>query len=610
MIRIVLALALLLSASAVASAQVRQSGNVTPGHVAKWTTTGIISDGGTAASGGITSLGVTASGSGICQNSDDIGAAGYQQICIGATTSGGGFLSVQNFGTATAQPFNLIVNGTQASVPTAQGPFVANDAACFLNTGGTIIDCGLKIVAGTVTSGAWGGTPIAVTFGGTGATTAGNARSNLGLGSISTQNSNAVAITGGTITGMPNPTVSSDVANKAYVDATSAGLKILAPSTLATAAVLPNTPTYANGASGVGATLTAGSNTTLTVDGTAAPLNTVVLVKNQASALQNGIYTVTTAGSGAAPWVLTRATYFDQAAEMTAGSYTLITSGVTNANASFVLATTVATVGSDAVTFFQFSGSTTTSISLAPAANYGFSLIASSAQVFPVPTFYPTTVDKTLAVDIVPNGSPSEISNQGFAWLDITDKDVYGNPSVALRVAHVGITSTAAVFGSKVYNGGGTTPVHIEVDGTNRVTIDSTGISFLSNPLPVSIGGTGDTGSAWTAYVPTVSSATGSCTSCSATGRYKTLGKTVWFSQQITITTNGSAASQIRTTLPPGLTPQTGFSASGGRSDATGPTLWALGVAGVGTLFIARYDGVYPGVDGATFSISGTYESQ
>ncbi len=44
--------------------------------------------------------------------------------------------------------------------------------------------------------------PVAVASGGTGATTAAGARTNLGLGSMATQNANAVAITGGTITGV------------------------------------------------------------------------------------------------------------------------------------------------------------------------------------------------------------------------------------------------------------------------------------------------------------------------------------------------------------------------------------------------------------------------
>lgn len=168
-----------------------------------------------------------------------------------------------------------------------------------------------------------------------------------------------VGFSAGTFTGLPNPTLNSDVANKQYVDATAQGLHVLATSTYATAAVLPNSPTYSNGASGVGATLTAGSNTTLTVDGNVGVLNDVVLVKNQASTFQNGIYKLTTVGSGAAAWVLTRVTYFDQAAEILAGSSTLITSGATNIGSTFVLQTTVVTVGTDAVVFNQFSTSRT-----------------------------------------------------------------------------------------------------------------------------------------------------------------------------------------------------------------------------------------------------------
>ena len=44
-------------------------------------------------------------------------------------------------------------------------------------------------------------TPIAIGNGGTNATTASAARTNLGLGTIATQASNAVALTGGTISG-------------------------------------------------------------------------------------------------------------------------------------------------------------------------------------------------------------------------------------------------------------------------------------------------------------------------------------------------------------------------------------------------------------------------
>jgi hypothetical protein len=48
----------------------------------------------------------------------------------------------------------------------------------------------------------WEGRTIGITGGGTGATTASGARSNLELGSMAVQNSNAVGVTGGSITGV------------------------------------------------------------------------------------------------------------------------------------------------------------------------------------------------------------------------------------------------------------------------------------------------------------------------------------------------------------------------------------------------------------------------
>jgi hypothetical protein len=87
--------------------------------------------------------------------------------------------------------------------------------------------------------------------------------------------------------------------------------------TVGTTAALPNTPTYANAAG----TLTSSVNSTLTVDGVVVALNQVVLVKDQATAAQNGIYTCTAAGSGAAAWVLTRIAGMNNAGVTGANNY-------------------------------------------------------------------------------------------------------------------------------------------------------------------------------------------------------------------------------------------------------------------------------------------------
>ena len=92
------------------------------------------------------------------------------------------------------------------------------------------------------------------------------------------------------------------------------------PVRLATNAVLPNSPSYSAGSagadgSGVGATLTATTYGRLVVDLQNANTGNRILVKNQGTATQNGVYTVTAQGSESEYWVLTRAADFD-------GSYT------------------------------------------------------------------------------------------------------------------------------------------------------------------------------------------------------------------------------------------------------------------------------------------------
>ena len=89
---------------------------------------------------------------------------------------------------------------------------------------------------------------------------------------------------------------------------------------VATTAVLPWTPTYDNGTSGVGATLTRSSNgTTGAIDGVAAAslvAGDYILVKNQAAQLQNGVYEITQQGTASLPYILTRVTEADTSAEL------------------------------------------------------------------------------------------------------------------------------------------------------------------------------------------------------------------------------------------------------------------------------------------------------
>jgi len=190
---------------------------------------------------------------------------------------------------------------------------------------------------------------------------------------------------------LATPTVSTDAATKQYVDDVAQGLNIHAASWAATTANL--NATYNNGTSGVGATLTnAGTQAAFTTDGVSPTVGQRILVKNQTTQSQNGIYTVTTVGSGSTNWVLTRATDFDSAVEIAGGDFTFVDTGTTLANTGWVNVDEVTTVGTDPIVFQQFSGAGTytasngvlltgTNFTFAPRSGYGLQTGASGAEI-------------------------------------------------------------------------------------------------------------------------------------------------------------------------------------------------------------------------------------
>ena len=145
------------------------------------------------------------------------------------------------------------------------------------------------------------------------------------------------------------------LANKAYVDQVAQGLDTKPSCRVATTANL--SATYSNGTAGVGATLTATGNGAISIDGVSPTTNDRILVKDQSTAAQNGIYVVTTVGDGSSAFVLTRATPEDQPAELTGGSFVFVEEGTANANNGYVFTHTGApTFGTTALDVAQFSG--------------------------------------------------------------------------------------------------------------------------------------------------------------------------------------------------------------------------------------------------------------
>jgi hypothetical protein len=116
---------------------------------------------------------------------------------------------------------------------------------------------------------------------------------------------------------------------------------------------------------------------------------------------------------------------------------------------------------------------------------------------------------------------------------------------------------------------------------------------------------------AWTSYTPVLSASTGTVTTTgSVVGRYKVVGKTVYWSADVTVTTNGTAGSSFDVSLP--LTASTaivGLPASGVRNADHKAVVGLIGYgASTKASFFLAADGTYPASDGARFFVGGQYE--
>jgi len=214
------------------------------------------------------------------------------------------------------------------------------------------------------------------------------ARTSLGLGTIATQASDNVSITGGAITGMSAPSAGSDVTTKTYVDDLVAGLKTRIITRVATTANVNLSNGLENGDTLDGITLVTGDK---------------VLVKDQTDATENGIYLVPASGAAS------RDPDFNTVDEL-AGQLVIIQEGTTNEDTIFLCTTdTGGTIGSVNITFSQvqpqFTG-TVSSVAVADAGSSEFTVTGS-----------PITTSGTinLAVNNINVSKITDAASKGFA---------------------------------------------------------------------------------------------------------------------------------------------------------------------------------------------------
>jgi hypothetical protein len=113
-----------------------------------------------------------------------------------------------------------------------------------------------------------------------------------------------------------------------------------------------------------------------------------------------------------------------------------------------------------------------------------------------------------------------------------------------------------------------------------------------------------------TAYTPTVSASSGTITTVGTTsGRYKQIGKLLYFSFTVPITTNGTAAGQMNVSMPPGFSGGPIASYFCGRETAvTGNLLQGYVSAAGTTMVVLTYSNAWPGGNGYSISCSGVIE--
>jgi hypothetical protein len=227
------------------------------------------------------------------------------------------------------------------------------------------------------------------------------------------------------ITNLATPTSSGDAANKAYVDAVSEGLHVHAAARV-----------YVGTNIDLSTDLEAGD----VIDGITLVAGDRVLVNGQSTQSQNGIYVVQASGAAV------RAIDFDTPTEVKSGDFIFVSAGTNYANTGWVQTLSPATIGTDPISFTQFSGAGTY------LAGDGLTLTGS-----------------TFSVDVTPTSGNASLTNTGGAVeVKVNTNDGLEVTASGLGINNgTGLTFSGGALAFDTTNGYGTRKLAFGVgDGT------------------------------------------------------------------------------------------------------------------------------------------------
>ena len=311
----------------------------------------------------------------------------------------------------------------------------------------------------------------------------------------------SAALTTGTVSTQPSS--NTDIANKQYVDTVSASgihyhepVYVESPDTAGNLNALYNQPGGAG--VGVGATLTNnGTKAALTIDGVLMTVGKRVLIYNQTSQFQNGVYTVTTVGTpdpGGTNWVLTRATDADTYSPFSPnslgqGDAFFVTNGNTGAGETYICNTVgTITFGTTAITFAQISDSTLYTA--------GTGLTLNGTEFSITPTGTAGTYGSASQVPVLTTNASGQVTGVTNTSIAINGSQVSGNISGSAGSVANALTAGSYLTSAGTFDGSAARTFAVDATSANTaskvVARDASG-NFSAGTITAALSGNATT---------------------------------------------------------------------------------------------------------------------